>query len=54
MKNIVSNRILLALALLMGAVSTARAADRFYNSGVYVAPGQVGTLVFNLDNDHKY
>lgn len=54
MRNIISSRMFIMLALLFGAVSAATAADRFYADEVNFEPGETKTIVFNLENSQDF
>lgn len=47
-------RALMALALVFGSMSAAKAEDSFYLDPVAVAPGETATLSFSLDNEMEY
>lgn len=54
MKNLLSSRLLMLLTLLLGVVSAATAADRFYADAVNFEPGESKTIAFNLDNSQEF
>ena len=54
MRQLISFRILLPLALLFGAMSVASASDRFYLDPVNIEAGEMKTLSFNLENDQVF
>lgn len=54
MKTNISSRLLMVLTLLLGVVSAATAADRFYLDAVNIEPGETRTLAFNLDNSQVF
>lgn len=54
MKTNISSRLLMVLTLLLGVVSAATAADRFYLDAVNIEPGETRTLAFNLDNSQEF
>ncbi|MDE6300876.1 MAG: hypothetical protein K2M19_04100 [Muribaculaceae bacterium] len=51
MKQSLIQHLLITLALLLGAMSAASAADRFYLDAVNIEPGETTDLTFNLDNE---
>lgn len=54
MKKSLFQRILMTLALFLGAMSAASAADRFYIDAVNIEPDETRTLAFYLENENPY
>lgn len=54
MNKSIIQRMLIVLALLVGAMSAALAADRFYIDAVNIEPGETKQLAFMLDNSQEF
>jgi len=54
MKKSISSRLLIMLAMLLGALPAASAADRFYADAVNIEPGETRTIAFSLDNSMEF